>query len=352
MLSAQQLRYNVRDVRKFESYFEKPKKKRGRPRKGRRRRRSLFSTAKRLQAKKENSVNQSTISVSTDLKVRIEGVIAAARQKQSTTRINWDIAPHRELRDRLAKSWTNKTDLYREGESFTRFCKRTHINRIVLKRYIDRVAAGEPAKKRGRPTLLSRDVMRHICEGIVFFVFIVMELLYYHYLLVVCMHVIWPSEYSTRNYLRCFAVIKFHDEHSEGLPRRLIIKMVKTAGGGEITQEQAQYAWDQTILPYGKKMGLLTGYVKPQEGSSKRTASGNENLQRRWHEVVTDLFERVKKRATEVLGDEKLVQVMMPSLIANMDEECLHALGKNTRICGSATLKKHNNQKASSRFVP
>ena len=94
----------------------------------------------------------------------LKALLMGGKRKQPT-RINWDIAPHR---DRLTKSWTNKTDLYRAEESFTRFCTRNHINRIVLKRYMDRLASGEPAKKWGRPTLLSHDVMRHICEGIIY----------------------------------------------------------------------------------------------------------------------------------------------------------------------------------------
>lgn len=124
-----------------------------------------------------------------------------------------------------------------------------------------------------------------------------------------------------------------------------------TASGGSLTREQAMHTWDRTIMPYGKKMGLLTGYVKAQEGSSKRTASGKMKLQHDWHVVIDNLLATINKKAIEVLKDEKLAHNMMPWLICNLDEECLHALGKNSKVVGSKTKKKHNNQHASSRFV-
>ena len=75
-------------------------------------------------------------------------------------------------------------------------------------------------------------------------------------------------------------VIKFHDDQSEGLSRRTITSMVKVASGNTLSREQAERTWDKTIHPLGKKLGLLTGYVKPQIGTSKRTAAGKKNLQR------------------------------------------------------------------------
>ena len=128
------------------------------------------------------------------------------------------------------------------------------------------------------------------------------------------------------------------------------MEMVVTASGGKLTRKQAANAWDQTIHPLGKELGLLTGYVKPQEGSSKRTAAGAVELQREWHLVCDEMFKKVKQAALEVLQDANLVKKMMPSLIANLDEECVHALGKNFRIVGSTGKKKHDNQNASSRF--
>ena len=104
-------------------------------------------------------------------------------------------------------------------------------------------------------------------------------------------------------------------------------------------------------MPLGRRLGLITGYVQPQAGSSKRTAAGNAEIQKRWYDVVTDLFDMVKQHAMDVLQDEKLVKAMLPYLNANLDEECLQALGKNSKIVGAAGKIKHDNQNASSRFI-
>lgn len=53
----------------------------------------------------------------------------------------------------------------------------------------------------------------------------------------------------------------------------------------------------------------------------------------------------------EVLQDEDLVDKILPYLINNLDEECLHAIAKNEKVQGSARQKKHNNQNNSSRSV-
>ena len=148
-----------------------------------------------------------------------------------------------------------------------------------------------------------------------------------------------------------YAVINLHDLQSEGLSRRLAIKMVETAGGGQITNLQARYMWDQTILPYGKKNGLLSGYVTIQAGTSKRTAAGAEELQRQWHVTVTTLIERMRTRAKTVLQDDDLVNKILPFLLYNLDEESLQAMGKNGKVVGTKEKKKHDNQNASSRFV-
>ena len=149
--------------------------------------------------------------------------------------------------------------------------------------------------------------------------------------------------------LCCNAVVKLHDNQSEGLSRKLILDMVVTAGGGRLDRAQAEHVWDRTIYPYGKRLGLLTGYVKTQEGTSKRTAAGDPELQRQWYDVVTNVFDDVRKRAMEVLGDRKKVDLLMPYLVWNLDEECLLALAKNYKVAGSKGKKKHNNQNASSR---
>ena len=165
------------------------------------------------------------------------------------------------------------------------------------------------------------------------------------------MHVMHFNNRTLTNTCDVIAVVKIHDDASEGLPRRTIVEMVITASGGKLNRTQAEHAWDQTIHPLGKQLGLLTGYVKPQEGSSKRTAAGAVDLQKEWHLVCDEMFKKIKQAAFDVLQDATLVAKMMPSLIANLDEECVHALGKNYRIVGSTAKKKHDNQNASSRFA-
>lgn len=146
-------------------------------------------------------------------------------------------------------------------------------------------------------------------------------------------------------------VIKVHDDQSEGLTRGAILSLIVKASGGKLTRKQAARTWDKTIHPFGKKIGLLTGYVKPQEGTSKRTAAGDLDLQQKWHDLCDELFRKIKKKAKELLRDDDLVEEMMPWLIVNLDEECLHALGKNHMIVGSKSKKKHDNQNASSRYL-
>ena len=154
----------------------------------------------------------------------------------------------------------------------------------------------------------------------------------------------------TAQCLTADAVIRLHDQHSEGLSRGLIIDMITTAGGGKISRSQAVNIWDKTMLPLGKKLGLLTGYVKPQAGTSKRTAAGKPKLQKQWYDTVTEMIAKVREHAQKVLKDKKLVDKMVTHLIFNLDEECLHALGKNRKIVGAKGKKKHDNQNASSRF--
>lgn len=109
-----------------------------------------------------------------------------------------------------------------------------------------------------------------------------------------------------------FAVVQRHDENSEGLPRRLICKMVQKAAGGPTTLTQATNSWDKTIHKFGRDEGLLTGYVAAQAGTSKHTQAGNEDLQRKWHLTVTEVIELVRARAKEILKDDALVEKVMP----------------------------------------
>ena len=95
--------------------------------------------------------------------------------------------------------------------------------------------------------------------------------------------------------------------------------MVQAASGNHLNRAQAARTWDRTIHPLDKRLGLLTGYVKPQEGTSKRTAAGSVEHQKQWHDQCDQLFTKVKQRVHEVLNNDELVQTMLPYLIANLD---------------------------------
>ena len=136
---------------------------------------------------------------------------------------------------------------------------------------------------------------------------------------------------------------------NEPLSRANIIAMVVTAGGGKIDEGQAARTWDRTIFPLGKKLGLLTGYVRAQEGSSKRTAAGAVKKQTEYYNTVSEVIDLVKERLTEVLQDDDLEHKMLPHCVINLDEEQLRAHGYHTPVVGSTDKKKHDNQNASSR---
>ena len=88
-----------------------------------------------------------------------------AHVRARVCRTNWDTPKFSAIRDRIANSWVDKTDLYRDGESYQRFCIRCGISRNVLTRYLQNKKGKFTGKKRGRPSLLSRSIMVHLCEG-------------------------------------------------------------------------------------------------------------------------------------------------------------------------------------------
>ena len=372
------LRYGSKSVQRFETYFTPPKKKRGRPKK--KKRGAKKKTAKRLRTSEkqimlgqtdDNTVDLTNAKELDDLDARLEGVVAKDR-RSTGSRINWDKEPNASLRIRIADSWTKKNDLHEEGESFNRFCNRMGIHRNVLTRFLEGKYfcilyiimndgdylnmticfagkyKGAKAKSRGRPSLLSESVMRHMCESMCESICI-------------CLITVSHSQFvvSSMIFNNCFSfticclttVIKFHDDQSEGLTRQTIASMIRVASGNTLSRQQSLRTWDKTIHPFGRENGLLTGYVKPQTGTSKRTAAGKESLQRDWHVLVDELHSKVRRRAQEVLQDEDLVEKMMPSLVGNCDEENLQAMGKNTRVAGSSSKKKHDDQNGSFRQV-
>ena len=93
------------------------------------------------------------------------GALAMGRKMQRK-RVNWDKPGPRQHRQRCANSWRTKSDLYREGESFTNFCYRVGIHWNTLRRFL-KATKDKPAvtKKRGRKAFLSQETMEHICEG-------------------------------------------------------------------------------------------------------------------------------------------------------------------------------------------
>ena len=94
-------------------------------------------------------------------------------------------------------------------------------------------------------------------------------------------------------------------------------------------------------------------------GLRQTTGRNIETDRRRFTGVATSMVRcgdqdfcesvKVRKDAKKLLNDDNLVDRMMPWLVCNLDEECVHALGKNSRIVGSYGRKKHDNQNASSR---
>ena len=149
----------------------------------------------------------------------------------------------------------------------------------------------------------------------------------------------------------CCTAIKTHDDMSEPLSRKNIIAMIMTAGGGKLDAVQAERTWDRTIFPLGRSLGLLTGYVRPQEGTSKRTAADAVKHQTAWYNTVTDVIDRVKQRLHEELNDPVKERLMLPHCIINGDEEQLRTYGSHEPVVGSADKTKHDNQNASSKFV-
>ena len=142
-----------------------------------------------------------------------------------------------------------------------------------------------------------------------------------NYELCIMRSIIYSHNFTLTNFVCCCEVIKLHDDQSEGLSRAAIVSMVLTASGNQLNMQQARSTWDKTILPYGRQLGLLTGYVKPQEGTSKRTAAGNADLQRDWHRVCSEMFAKIKSKAESILKDAELVHKMLPWLLVNLDEE-------------------------------
>lgn len=171
-----QMEYDPKSKKQFVSYFKKPPAKRGRPKKkqskaGRPRKQQTEKRPKQTMMS-ESGMSPEVIDLTPksteDLDARLEAELQRLLAEK-TTRVNWDKSPNLELRERIARSWKTKTDLWIQGESFSKFCRRTGISRAVLNRYLNQKQKEDEdcasKKGRGRPTLLSESVMRHLCEG-------------------------------------------------------------------------------------------------------------------------------------------------------------------------------------------
>ena len=96
------------------------------------------------------------------------------------------------------------------------------------------------------------------------------------------------------------------------------------------------------------RTGLLKGLVTPQNSTAKRTAAGAPELQRSWHDNVTEAYSNILQYNTKIVGGT-IAHKLMVHTIFNLDEECLQATGKTIKVVGSADRKKHENQNGTSR---
>ena len=150
-------------------FFEKPKKarrKRGRPKKRKRGAARKKAKNKQKRAQVDQPAAKASPKVGAVLtKSDLTGALALARRKKNT-RVNWDLPKNWEHRERVARSWMNNKDLFRQGETYEKFCSRCGISRTTLTRYIKLLEKNgkHVPNKRGRKPMLSESVMRHIAE--------------------------------------------------------------------------------------------------------------------------------------------------------------------------------------------
>ena len=164
--------YSAAEKTAFERYF-KPPKKRGRGRPKKKQGKNKQKAAARKKKCKGKTIVDLTKRKASELSAKLDGMLAGAQRASPKKRTNWDTPENAKIREQIADYWESQTGTYVEGDSFRRFCQRNNIDRMVLGRYIERRKSGIKAKKRGRPTLLSYDVMKHLCEGLHNFCFVV-----------------------------------------------------------------------------------------------------------------------------------------------------------------------------------
>ena len=170
--AGKQLQYDVKSKRAFKRYFLEPKPKVGRPKKRKRKRggkrKSKVEPDTSKQTMMSGKSNESlTTKQKDELDARLEGSLRKMQRSGPVSRVNWDVGNAALYRKRCADSWMKSTDLFEDGQSFFRFCKRCGIDRNVLKRYLNgKYITNCLTNCRGRPSLLPVSVMRHLCEGL------------------------------------------------------------------------------------------------------------------------------------------------------------------------------------------
>ena len=157
--------YTAVEQCRFVKFFAKPPRKRGRPKKKKVLRGKHARDVKKTKRTEEIKAAQSKAKEKAVLQADLEGTIAIEKHTMGRrSRINWDTPENKRRRERIANSWSQKGDLYRAGESFARYCARVGIHEGSLRRFL-KADGAYVTKKRGRKTLLTESVMRHICEG-------------------------------------------------------------------------------------------------------------------------------------------------------------------------------------------
>ena len=128
-VARKKLRYSSTDRERFENFFEKPEVKPsvGRPKKKKRKynkKKKSESTVKKNQTFLQKNGEAKIVHRRLNFEEDAGGIIVKDKLQPKSKRINWDLSPHKEIRDSLATDWLTKTGLWRPCDSFSKFCKR------------------------------------------------------------------------------------------------------------------------------------------------------------------------------------------------------------------------------------
>lgn len=283
----------------FGSWFIKKKRKVGRP-KG--------SNKKNKRSKQTNISNtdKAKITKALNAKTEINGISLKPKQ----ARLNWNKEPYSTLMKKMVNCWLQKGGLFRKGDTVRKYCERLNISRSVFQRHLA-IAKKEKevTRRRGRAPLISREKQDYIID-----------------------------------------FVAASDEMNSPLGRQKIIDAIVQTFNGDLNskrdRERAGLCWHQTILPRAQREKRLTGRIKAQAGSDSRTAAGNVDLQKHWHDTIDKAFHILKTRNTPMVTN---FEAVMHHFVFNLDEESIMASGYENRVYGSTAKKKHDNKSGSSR---